>query len=184
MSNPIATINWTPATNGNCISQEIDYKKQSDSAWIAAGSVSPTTNTYSIPGLESNVFYDIRILSNCTVGGPSPSTVFTVISMYCPVVTLSATDTAVNYSFPNPGESITSVHIELLDSSNGIISFQNPALSSTISGSFTGLNQGTAYQIRLSINAGTTLKICPIQSITTTIPVCDPVTNLTAALSS
>lgn len=68
-------ISWTPSDPETTISQVVQYKVHSDTLWINAATVSKFAHNYIITGVTLGSAYDIRILSNCTLGGTTISNV-------------------------------------------------------------------------------------------------------------
>ncbi len=182
-------ISWTPATGSLCISQLIEYKKSISSTWVEYSTVSVTTHTATITGLDDNTSYDFRILSNCNFGGPSPSTPFSIINIVCPTVTFTSSTTSIGYSFTNPHGSINNIIVQLYDTTGvHLITSQTPSLSSDpVTGSFTSLTIGADYQINLVIqqiisSVVVFTKTCDKVPVSTTVP-CDGPTDLVASFT-
>lgn len=103
----------------------------------------------------------------------------------CPTITATSTDSTVGYSFSWSGGA-ASFDVELYNSSETtLISSQTTGVgssSSTVSGTFTGLNPGTQYKLRVLININGTITTCPFTPITTVALPCTPPGGVTAAL--
>lgn len=176
------TLNWT--TGGSAASQDVQYKLASSGTWVTHSTVAGNATTATINGLQDNLIYDFRIVTNCSGGSPAPSTLAQQINLICPSVTTSVTDTTVSYSFTNVGGSTTAYTLHLLDSvGTTVLQTQTPAISATVSGTFSGLTQSTTYKVRVTIIAGTFNKQCtPVTASTTATPLCNIPTGLTATL--
>lgn len=177
------TLTWTAGSGAS--SQDVQYKLASASTWTTHENVAGNVTTSTITGLQDNLIYDFRVITNCPGGTPSPSTTTQQIKIICPTVTTTPSDTTVAYSFPELGGSITSYTAFLFDSS-GVVTLgsQTPTGTTTRSGTFTGLQPSTAYKVRIVIFAGSFSKAdCPFVDVTTTAtPVCNAPTNVTATI--
>lgn len=168
-----AALTWLPATNPNIIDQSVQYKLRSSATWTTSATVSTGTNTYSINGLSANAIYDFRILTNCSVGGPTPSSIFSAVQTTCPAVTLTPTSTSIAYSFSNVGGDVTQYLVELLNNTGTSVlqtKTENTPFATTINNSFTGLTQGTNYQVRITVVTQEFSRGCAPQAIGTSIP--------------
>lgn len=172
------TINWS--AGGGSSTQDVQYKLSSSAAWITQGSVTGTVVTYTINGLSDNLLYDFRVVSNCTGGTAVNSSLLQQINILCPSVTATTTASTVAYSFAAVGGSVSAYTVELLNSAGTTII----ATQSSVSGTFTGLSEGTVYKIRVSAVAGSFTKVCNLVSATTTVtPVCNAPTINTVTLA-
>jgi hypothetical protein len=177
------TLNWT--AGGGASSQDVQYKLASGSTWTTHENVAGSTATSTINGLQDNLIYDFRVITNCAGGTPSASTSTQQIKIICPTVSTTPSDTSIGYSFPENGGSITGYTVKLFNSAGTTeLASQTPSGTTTRSGSFTGLTQSTAYKIRVIITAGAFTKSdCVFVDTTTTVtPVCNAPTGLSAAL--
>jgi hypothetical protein len=176
------TLNWT--AGGGAASQDVQYKLASSNTWITHVNVAGNVTTTTITGLQDNLIYDFRIVTNCSGGTPAPGTSTQQINIICPTVTTTVTDTTVAYSFTNVGGSTSGYTVHLLDSAGTtILQTQTPTIASTVTGTFSTLTQSTAYKVRLTIIAGTFNKQCTaVNATTTATPVCNAPTNLVATL--
>jgi hypothetical protein len=185
IANGTATLAWSLDTNSNNTNQTIQYKLNTASTWTTATTVSPITTNYSISGLNSNAIYNFQIVNNCSTGGPSASTVQNAIQLTCPVVSLTSTNSTIGFSYPNLGGDVSSYTVTLLNSGTIVqTKTENVPFSSVINDSFSGLTANTAYQVQVTVNAGTFTNACAAQTITTTaIPACPSATNFAVTLS-
>lgn len=185
-----ANLSWTAPGGSNSSNQIIRYRIPSQtSTWTVFNTVGPTVATATITGLLDNYIYEFQIVNNCLVGGPSPSVSSFKIKMVCPSVTLTKTYNSVNYSFSHIGLDIKSYIVEILDSTGNSV-INNTVVStpaSTVTGSFTGLQGNTTYQIRVTMFAGVSneySKYCSSTSFTTdATPTCDAPTALNVTIS-
>jgi hypothetical protein len=69
---PAFNISWTAANSAILQSTAIEYKKSSDSAWIAYSNVTPPTLTAQIVGIEPSTNYDVRVAELYNNGVKSP----------------------------------------------------------------------------------------------------------------
>lgn len=58
------TVQWTPVSGAT--SYSVDYKLTTSSTWTTAGS--PTSNSYTLSGLNPGTMYNWRVKSNCSTG--------------------------------------------------------------------------------------------------------------------
>ena len=176
------TLNWI--AGAGAASQDVQYKLASSNTWILHANVAGSATTATIFGLQDNLIYDFRIVTNCAGGSPVPGTSTQQINLICPAITTTVTDTTVAYSFTNVGGSTTAYTVHLLDSAgNTVLQTQTPSISATVSGTFSTLTQSTAYKVRLTIVAGGFNKQCtPVNASTTATPICNAPTNLSATL--
>lgn len=186
--NGIAALTWVLDSNANNGPEIVQYKLASVSNWTTATTLPIGSTSYSISGLNQNRIYNFQVINNCSVGGPSPSTVLTSIEQTCPTVALGSTSNSVSYSFPNLGGDISSYVVTLFDSTGTTViqtQTQNPPFASTITSPFNGLTANTAYQVQMVVNAGTFSKTCGAQTITTqVVPTCPTLSNLTLTATS
>lgn len=175
------TLNWT--TGGGAATQDVQYKLASSNTWITHATVAGNVSTSTINGLQDNLIYDFRIVTNCTGGTPAPGTSTQQINIICPSCTTTVTDTTVSYSFTNVGGSTTAYTVHLLDTGNTVLQTQTPAISGTVSGTFSSLTQSTAYKVRVTVVAGVFNKQCtPVNVTTIATPACNIPTGLSASL--
>ena len=178
------TLNWTPGAGSS--TQDVDYKLNSAGSWTSAvtGLLAATT-TYTINGLLDNLIYNFRIITNCSGGTPAASSTVSQINIICPTVTTTATDTTVTYSFPPIGGDVTAYTVALLNAAGDtVLSTQTPAITTPVTGTFTGLTASTTYNVRVTATAGTFSKVCPLNAVVTSAtPSCNPPTGVTATLT-
>ncbi len=168
-------VAWSPETQ-NSVGQVVQYKLPSSGTWIDFAIVSPSTSTYLVTGLLDNTIYQFRISCECATGDVTYSQVFTSIRFTCPVVTISASTTILNYSFPTVASSITGYTVILYkDGLEEVTMSYNSPVPPTISGSF-NIVAGHIYTIRVQMKAGSIVKDCPISN--DIIISCTPVVGL------
>lgn len=177
-------INLTWTTGGGAASQDVQYKLATASTWTTHSNIAGNITTAAISGLQDNLIYDFRVVTNCPGGTPAPSLATQQVNLICPTVTISTTDTSVSYSFTNVGGSTTGYTVHLLDAAGtNILQTQSPAVAGTVSGTFSTLTQSTTYKVRVTIIAGGFNRQCSaVDAITTATPVCNPPSSLSAAL--
>lgn len=180
-----AAITWTPGGGGGA--QQVQYKLHSDASFTTYSTVSPSTNSESIPGLSQNLVYDFRVLNNCSGGVPSATSI-SKLEIGCVTALLTTADISITGQFATLGGSIDGYEVDLLDSTGTSIlqsqTFTGP-FSSTLSFTFSSLTASTSYNIRVKPSAGVTVRVnCALSPFTTTsTPACPPPTNLTLTLS-
>ena len=179
-------INLTWLTGGGAASQDVQYKLASTSTWTTHSNVAGNVTTAAINGLQDNLIYDFRVVTNCTGGTPAPSLSTQQVNLICPSVSVSTTDTTVTYSFTNVGGSTTGYTVHLLDSAGTtVLQTQSPSVTGTVSGTFTALTQSTSYKVRVTIIAGSFNKQCtPVDASTSATPVCNAPTNVSASIDT
>lgn len=171
----IATLSWT--RNPSATAQVIQYRiDEPTSSWVNV-TVSPTasswTYTSSIPSwtFGINTVYLFRIKTTCPGGTESYTTVRSMAAVNCRIPTLTATSNSINYSFISYASSphVTSVAVQLLNTSGLIVLATNTHAPSVTSGSFTGLSELTNYRVRLRITlrSGLVITLCTHASINT-----------------
>ena len=184
-----AVLNWNAPGGSNSINQTVKYRLNGASSWTTFANVSASTATSTITGLSDNLIYEFQVINNCTVGGPSNSTSDFKIKIICPSVTTTPTYNSVAFSFAHVGGDISKYVVDLMNSDGtsilGTKTFVSP--SGTISDTFTGLTGSTAYQLRVTIYAGTSFsfsKVCTNTSFSTSVtPTCSAPTAVVATLS-
>jgi hypothetical protein len=177
------TLTWT--AGGGAASQDVQYKLSTSSTWITHANVAGNVSTATINGLQDNLIYDFRVITNCAGGTPSASPATQQIKITCPVVTATPSDVSIAYSFPELGGSVTAYAVKLFNNDGSVeLASQAPTGTTTRSGTFTGLSQSTAYKIRVIVTAGSFSKTdCAFVNATTTAtPACNPPTNVTASI--
>jgi hypothetical protein len=182
-----ASLTWVPASNANILNQVVQYKLRSASTWTDSATVATGTNSHTINGLTANRIYDFRIMTNCSVGGPTPSSVKSEVQTTCPSVTLTPTATSVNYSFSNVGGDVNQYIVELLNNTGTSVlqtKVENTPFATTITNSFSGLTQGTNYQVRVTVVTQEFKRGCSPQAISTSVPVsCATPSGLNATIN-
>lgn len=182
-----ASLTWIAASGVNVIDQAVQYKLRTASAWTTATTLSAGATANTINGLNPNVIYDFRILTNCSVGGPTPSSINSNIQTTCPAVTLTPTTTGISYSFSNVGGSVTQYKLELLNNTGTSVlqtKTESAPFASTVTNTFTGLTQGTNYQVRITVIAQEFSRGCNPQAISTSVPEsCPTPTGLTGTVN-
>ena len=178
-----ANITWTPGGGGNITSQEVQYKINGTSNWTTAVSgLGAAVSSYNITGLTSNTLYNFRILSVCSVGGSTYSSITNGISWFCPTITVTPTHNTITYSFSNLGGSISGYTVELLNSSLTTVI----QTLTTVSGVFNSVSiaPSTNYYVRLTLAAGVYTNQCtPVSTTTLAAPSCAIPTNVAASFS-
>ena len=149
-----ATLTWTaPSSNGGSAITDylVQYKFDTDTAWVTfADGVSATTGA-SITGLLSGVAYNYQVSAINVIGTGSPVN----------TVTLKSNDgngqSTLTWTAPsNPGGSITGYRVE-----HRIVGENTWSVGSNLNTDtgtvLTGLNNGTSYQIRIGAIVGGTI---------------------------
>lgn len=178
-----ATLSWTVGVGAT--SQNVQYKLSTSSTWITFSTVSGTATTETVTGLNDNLLYNFRIVTNCPGGTAAPSTVITKINMTCPTVTTTPTSTTIPYSFPEIGGDVSSYLVRLFNSAGSAeVTTSTPTGTTTRTGTISGLTASTNYKLRVVPTAGGISKEdCPFISVTTAAPpVCNIPTNVVALL--
>jgi hypothetical protein len=178
-----ATLSWT--IGAGATSQNVQYKLNSSSTWITFETVGGSATTSTVTGLEDNLIYNFRIVTQCGGGTPSNSAVLNKIYIICPDITLTPTDTTVAYSFAAIGGDVDTYSVKIFNSAGTTeIASSTPTGTTTRTGTFTGLTASTTYKVRVVPAAGTLTKTdCSFTSVTTTAPpVCSIPTNVVATL--
>jgi len=178
------TLTWT--TGSGASSQDVQYKLASAGSWTTHVNVAGNITTTNINGLQDNLIYDFRVITNCAGGTPTASTAAQQIKIICPTITTTPSDTTIGYSFPEIGGSVTAYTAKLFDSAGTTeIASQTPSGTTTRSGTFTGLSASTAYKVRVLITAGAFSKNdCAFTSVSTTAtPACNAPTNVSASIA-
>jgi hypothetical protein len=178
-----ATLSWS--IGAGATSQNIQYKLNSSSTWITFTSVSGTTTTATVTGLQDNLIYNFRIVTFCGGGTPANSAVLDKIYIICPAVTVTSTDTTVGYSFTEVGGDVDTYVVKIFNSDGTTeIGSSTPTGTTTRTGTFTGLTANTTYKVKVLPSAGTLTKTdCLFTDVTTTPPpVCSIPTDVVATL--
>lgn len=181
-----ANLTWSLDSNSNNGPQTVQYKFANVSNWTTATTVSSTTNSAGITGLNQNKLYNFQVINNCPTGGPSASTTLSAIEFTCPSINLTSTSTSITYSFVNLGGDIDTYTLTLLDSGNNVVQTKTESgpFSSTVTNTFSGLTANTGYQIQSTVKSGTLSKACGFQTITTpNVPSCPTAANFTVTFS-
>jgi hypothetical protein len=187
----IANLNWTPAGGINSTGQQVQYKLMNDVDWTTYATVGPTVSTLSIPNLDDNRVYQFRIVNVCSVGGPTTSGTHELIQMICPSVSITnLTHDTVSYSLSaiSIPRDIDLVEVKLFNDQNVQVSVVTHNNISQLTGTFSGLQQQTTYQIEVTLKAtgqnAIYTKTCPRVNVTTALtPICYPPDNVVATLS-
>lgn len=178
-----ATLSWSIGVGAT--SQNVQYKLNTSSTWITFSTVGGSATTETVTGLNDNLLYNFRIVTNCSGGIPAPSVVITKINMTCPSVTATPSSTTIDYSFSENGGDVDSYVVKLFNSAgNAEITTSTPTGTTTRTGTITGLTASTNYKLRVVPASGLITKTdCPFISVTTSDPpVCSIPTNVVATL--
>lgn len=179
-----ATLSWSIGPGAT--TQNVQYKLSTSSTWITFSTVGGSATTETVTGLDSNLLYNFRIVTNCSGGTPAPSAVITKINILCPTVTITSTDTTVSYSFPEIGGDVDSYVVKLYNSAGTTeVGTSTPTGTTTRTGTITGLTASTAYRLKVVPTAGSITKTdCEFNSVSTTAPpVCSIPTDVVATLA-
>jgi hypothetical protein len=178
-----ATLSWS--IGAGATSQNVQYKLNSSTTWITFSTVGGSATTETVTGLQDNLIYNFRIVTQCGGGTPANSTVLNKIYIVCPTVTLTSTDTTVTYSFPAIGGDVDAYSVKIFNSAGTTeVASSTPTGTTTRTGTFTGLTASTTYKVRVVPSAGTLTKTdCAFTNVTTAAPpVCNIPTDVVATL--
>jgi hypothetical protein len=188
----ILRVTWVPYTD-NSIGQVVEYKKLNDTQWISLSTMGAFQNTVDIPGIMPNTIYQVRVQTNCFIGGPTFNIPFAVSSAFCVQPVLVASYDNIAYSFKYVPYDYTKLTVTLQRVDDGSIvgskDFDLAAHpSDEIDGIFTGLDDLSNYQITIIMNTplgpGYTKTCPPIPVSTVVIPSCNIPSGLKAFLNS
>lgn len=108
--------------------------------------------------------YTYKAISNCGDSpATTPSTTYEYAYIPCPLVTLTPTDTTVDYSLSELGGSIDKYEVSIWDSTGTVLIHTDthvPAFSEVVSGTFEYLTPETTYKVKVKIFIGTYSKTC------------------------
>jgi hypothetical protein len=188
-----ANITWVPFPGPNTSSQVLEYKKNTSLLWSTYNTYGPLTNSASVTGLLDNVYYDFRITTNCSIGGPSAgASQPNKIKFVCPnVVVESNTITSIDFDVFYGADDLTKIEVKLYNAASPtvLIGQQNKLLtvghsSGIFSGIFTGLTPSTNYVVVVTIIGKLNDSIDCTYSISTgSAPACLAV-NITSVTAS
>jgi len=188
-----ANITWVPFPGPNTSSQVLEYKKNTSLLWTTYNTYGPLINSASITGLLDNVYYDFRITTNCSVGGPSAGAIQpNKIKFVCPTTVVeSNTITSVDFDVYYGADDLTKIEVKLYTAAapTVVIGQQNKILtvghpSGIFSGIFTGLTPATNYIVVVTIIGKLTdSKDCTNSISTDDAPDCLPI-NITSVTAS
>lgn len=184
----VANLGWTPGSGINIFDQIVQSKLRSSATWTTASTVSAIASNASIGGLITNKIYDFSILTDCVTGGPTLSPVTSQVELVCPALTLTPSNTAIQYQFQSAGYGDVEQYIvELLDATATTVlqtKTETIPFASTVTNSFIGLVSATSYQIRVKVKAQEFLKSCtPVATSTSAPPSCPPPSGMSASLT-
>lgn len=181
----ISTLTWSPAAGGG--TQTVQFKPHTAADWISYQTVSATTSTIGVTGLDYNTLYDFQIVNNCPTGATTALT-NSDIKIQCPTLTISPADISTSVQFFHLGGSIDSYIVQLLDSGSSQV-LQTKTLtapfSTSVVTSFAGLSPLTTYNIKVIPTSGVISKSdCATTSFTTTnTPTCPAPISLAVTFS-
>jgi hypothetical protein len=142
---------------------------------------SPTLNVLS-PFSISGTFYAESAEDSCSTA---------IVSIYtpsadCPVLTLSSDSSTINYSFTSIS-TITNYQVQLWNSTQTtlISATSYSGSSGPITGTFSLLNSGTTYKVRIGydLSGGSNYTYCPYSQISTSVLACMPANSATATFN-
>jgi hypothetical protein len=179
------TLSWS--IGAGATSQNVQYKLSTSPTWITFSTVGGSATTETVTGLQDNLLYNFRIVTQCGGGEPAPSVTITRINIICPTVTLTSTSTTVSYSFPQIGGDVNAYVVKLFNTAGTVeVASSTPTGTTTRTGTFTGLTASSVYKVRVIPTAGTITKSdCSFINVTTAAPpVCSIPTNVVATLEA
>lgn len=145
------SVTWSA---GSGIDQQFLYlKKASDSNWINIALLDNTVNSYIVQGVEDDILYQFKIVVEGSCG--TTETIEEVAALTCPQLSLTNTCSSISYSFPGHSNTDISYDVVLLNTQNVEIARQTKAHAATVTGTFSNLNQGLTYKVRIIPKLGT-----------------------------
>jgi hypothetical protein len=149
-----AHLTWTPSPG---LQQEVQYKKASDASYTVYQTVSDSTNSIDIPGLDDNVVYDFLIMNKCVYNYQTPTSPQQEALVTCPTLTIDQAALSLTVNFSHLGGEVSQYTVQLYQMpaetfvTEGTISSPTSSMSWT----FTGLSSNTNYKIKVIPKIGT-----------------------------
>jgi hypothetical protein len=143
------------------------------------------------PSNSLNVLAPFSISGTFYADSTETSCSTSVVSIYtpsaeCPVLTLSSDSSTVDYSFTSIS-TITNYQVQLWNSTQTtlISATSHSGTSGPITGTFSLLNSGTTYKVRIGydLSGGSNYTYCPYTQISTTVLACIPANSATATFN-
>jgi hypothetical protein len=152
-----AHLTWTPSTG---LQQEVQYKKASDASFTVYQTVSSSTNTIDIPGLDPNTVYEFLILNQCVYGLQTPSSTEEAALITCPTITVEQGGTSLSVSVTDLDGEVDSFQYELrLAADNSLVTAGSGSVPATNPVAvFEGLDPNTYYIIKVIPKIGTSFE--------------------------
>lgn len=118
-----------------------------------------------------NVLYTYKAISNCGGSpGTTPFVTYDFANISCPTVSYTPATTSIAYSFTGVGGGVDKYEVKIYDSTGTTLihtDTHTPAFPTPIVGTFTYLNQGTIYKIRVRVFIGAYYRDCSFTIIVT-----------------
>jgi len=159
---PIVKIKWDEAVNAPPQYQVVRFRKftPADASQITSFTPIPSgeadyefTDTAITEPIYYNKVWGYKIVSLCADEDDRPETEDEIAVMTCPeIVTLTPTDTTIDYSFHHLGADIDRYDVKLFDAGDvqvGTTQTKNPPFATPIVGGFSGLTGNTDYTVKI-----------------------------------
>lgn len=161
------TLTWD--VQPGAYQQDLFLKPKYSGSFNLIATFDGEVESFQLNGLADNTIYQYKLRSFCDSGLPKETAVFEIIGITCPVVTLTPLcNGVINYSFPHLGGDIDEYEVVLYTNADVEITRQTKSVSSTVSGSFTGLAAYTTYKVRVVAKADAFIRSnCSLVPITT-----------------
>lgn len=180
---------WTPFPT-NVSSQNVQYKRLQDTQWSSQTNVHYSVSTATIPTIYINSVYQVRIQTNCLIGGPSFNIPLTISTALCPQPHVVAAYDRISYSFNYEVRDYNKLTVSLIGPGNVPIATKTHTCPTDtvqlLSGVFGDLDPDTTYHLLITMQTHLGdfyTKSCPeIPVATQPPPSCSIPTNLHAII--
>gem|GEM_PF-3960543 len=173
----------------NIIDYEVRYREEGSTASFDAVSVSNTTTSYTISGLQDQQAYEVEVCTNCTENGPACSSLGVITTgdpPECEVPKfLSLTEATINsltVSWANDNVlNVGHIVVGLRETGSPIVLVSQSIAGTATSYTFTGLSPDQSYDIVVCFNCENEAEACSYLTAST-LPLddvaCPPIINV------
>lgn len=161
----------------NSSSQVVQFKKPQQNDWTSLSEIHFSQASEELTQIYPNCVYQVRIQTNCYIGGPSFNIPVYITTAICPLPQVTPSYDSLAYTCTYHVHDYTRLIFTLTEINGTVIgtkSYEYPAESvQVINDSFANLDPGTAYQLIVTMRTPVGdfyTKVCPALSLQTSAP--------------
>lgn len=156
---------FPPPLNSYTVKRKASADPDTDGSYTTIGTPvwNSSSNRWEITDTTGadNTLYTYKAQSNCA--STTPYVLYNFANLSCPVVTLTPTETTIEYSFTGVGGQVDKYEVSLYDSTGTVLLTTQtivPAFSTPITGVFEYLTDATTYKVRVKVFIGAFSTTC------------------------